>query len=274
MSPFNIEAIEFQIASEIRTDDEGRGFFSVRAVARLFGIDHRGLGRNLKSAGEGSPSAMARYLIEQGFDSGDIFNWSSDGIPDLAVASIGEYFIFEKPASCTDQTKQVYRTFSRVGIRTYSHKITGWEPKKTTTPTVEDYKLALMQMLQEQIPEVPSKWTCRYPVRFWKALEELYGLKRGQRACGNFIKHNIYKYFPVEVQERLNEINPILDNGYRKNTHHQHFDDVLLQLLQNHIEKVIVLLETASDIKSYRMSVTKLKKISFNVENVKYLESK
>ena len=111
MSGFNIEAIEFQIASEIRTDDEGRGFFSIRATARLFGIDDGALGRNLNSAAAVSPSKLALYLIGQGFDAAAISNWSSTGIPDLAVASIGEYYIFEKPASCNEQTKQVYRTF-------------------------------------------------------------------------------------------------------------------------------------------------------------------
>ena len=45
------------------------------------------------------------------------------------------------------------------------------------------------EFLEKQLPYTPKKWECKFKPEFWTALEKLYGLKRGQQACGSFISH-------------------------------------------------------------------------------------
>ena len=95
------------------------------------------------------------------------------------------------------------------------------------------------EIIRAFLPETPKEWKCKYQPSFCSALEQTYGLKRGQRACGKFISDYIYKWFPEEVQDRLKEINPLLEDGYsRENLIHQHFDHYLEDMLKKHIDIV------------------------------------
>lgn len=165
MSPFNIEAIDSnQIASEIRTDDEGRGFFSIRAVARLFGIDDAALGRNLNSAGGLTPSKMAIYLLKrlsnQGFEGAVVSNWVVTGIPKIAVIAIGEYYSFHAGAYCKESA---YKSLCELQKKEYVPRkinLIGKEKqyrKKTSKSNMVElyYQLKLSKELKGKI-EVPT----------------------------------------------------------------------------------------------------------------------
>ena len=273
---FSIEAIEFQIASEVRCDEEGRGFYTIRGTARLAGIDDSGLSKSLATGADSKPSKLSAFLIQQGFEGAELTRWNKSGIPDQAVLHIVEYFAFEAGRFCTQQSLTVFRFLGKIGVRALSHKLTGWQPQSKNTDQhgdIEQYKAALLKaVLEEQIPENATTWQCRYTKDFWEALEDLYGLKQGHRGCAAFINNYIYGYFPPEVQSRLNQINPLLENGTRANRQHQHFDDVLLEVLRNHIGKVIFLLKASADKKAFRKSMQKIKKIKFNLGNIKYLK--
>lgn len=88
------------------------------------------------------------------------------------------------------------------------------------------------------------------------------------------IAAQIYSFFPVEVLERLDEINPIRSSGRRKNKQHQHFDKDLLMLLKNHIAKVIILMEAAKTKTDFLKSMKQIKKIKLNKSSVFYLDAK
>lgn len=267
MSDFNLEVVEFQIASEVKCSSDGKAKFSIRAVARLAGIDDRGLGRSLKTA-DFEPSKLAVFLMGNGFDGADLINVSTTGIPDLMVAAILEFYAFESDR-CNEQSRQVYRTFARIGIRAYAQHIAGWTPEAPV-----DYEQAILQVLKSQIPEQPSEWQCRFIPAFWTQLERLYGHKRNENGCQQVISAHIYRYFPVEVIVRLDEINPILKNGRRKNLQHLHFDKDLLVLLKNHIAKVIILMEGSETKADFLKAMQQIKKIRFNNSNVLYLDQK
>lgn len=274
MNQFNIESIEAELQKEVRCDEQGKGFYSIRGAARVAGIDASNLSKSLKTGVAVSPSKLPTFLIGKGFEGEALSQWHMTGVPDTAVVSILEYFTFEAGAYCNPKAAFVYRFIASVGIRTLSHKITGWQPAQSQAE-VEAYKKQLMQqLLEEMIPAQPTTWKCRYKKDFWEALEDLYGLQQGQLACGGFISTYIYKYFPDEVVSRLEAINPLLESGNRANRHHQHFEDTLLALLQSHISNVTFLLQASKDKKSFRESMKKVKRFKFNEGNVKYLEGK
>lgn len=269
MNKFSIEAIEFQIASEVRCNEVGEATYTVRAAARLVGISPGGLSDNLKTGDQLQRSKMAEYLIGKGFEGVQLRDWAVDGIPDIGVGAIATYYAFHAGRFCNDQSRALCEALIGDGIRKYSQRVAGWQPQNTNSRT--DHEAAIKAVLQKQLPASPTTWQCRYKKDFWDALENLYGLKQGQWACGNFISTYIYGYFPTEVQSRLEQINPLLENGSRANRHHQHFEDILLSLLLNHISNVTFLLQASKDKKAFKASMKRVQRIKFNESNVNYL---
>jgi phage anti-repressor protein len=152
-------------------------------------------------------------------------------------------------------------------------KIAAQQRKKPSEADIKAHVDAVLkQLLDEQIPEKATTWQCRYTKRFWGALENLYGLKQGQPACARVINAYIYDYFPKEVRQKLDKINPLLENGTRANRQHQHFDDTLLELLKVQISQVTWLLEASADKKAFIKSMKKVKKLSFNIDTTKLLK--
>lgn len=128
MSDFNLEVLEFQLASEVVVKDDGKATFSIRAVARLAGV---------------SESSLRR-----GFEGAALEQLGQTRIPDLICAAILEYYAFEAGKYCTEQAKQIYRVFARIGIRAYAQHIAGWKPQQPI-----NYEEAIIKVLQSQIPE-------------------------------------------------------------------------------------------------------------------------
>lgn len=100
------------------------------------------------------------------------------------------------------------------------------------------------------MPSKPLTWECRYTPDFWQRLEELYGYRQGNPACANWINRFVYGYFPQEVRDRLDEINPLID-GKRKTLQHCHFDGDLLTALEQHLKSVFDFLLVAHTSKDF-----------------------
>lgn len=100
------------------------------------------------------------------------------------------------------------------------------------------------------MPSKPLTWECRYTPDFWQRLEELYGYRQGNPACANWINRFVYGYFPQEVRDRLDEINPLVD-GKRKTLQHCHFDGDLLTALEQHLKSVFDFLLVAHTSKDF-----------------------
>lgn len=262
---FNLKAIEFQVASEVKVDQEGKATFSIRAVERLANVSHQTLSASLASAGSISPSKLAQTLALYGFEAGSISEFGKTGVPDIAVAAILSYYAMDAGERCTDQAKAVFRSFAAIGIRAYAHRLAGHDQD------VQDYKVALKQLLEEQCPAIPTHYQPRFHKRFWEALEKCYGLKQSDRACSVFIKYHVYGYLPPEVQERLQEVNPKNEDGVRSHRFHQHTDDVVLQLLVARIDAITLLLEAALSAKEFRRLVRRVRSTRFNRNNIKVL---
>lgn len=264
---FNLKAIEFQIVSEVRCDKDGKVFFSVSAVARLCGISHQALFKAFDVCNIPT-SKIAQMLTQHGFDAATISAFGKTGIPDIAAAIIIQYYAMFAGERCTDTAKQVTSAFIAIGIRSYGQQLVGFKNEPI------DYVAAIEKVLEAQMPKEARPHTVRYEKRFWEALETCYGLKKGQLNCGKFIKTYIYKNFPDVMMERLEAINPLLDDGMsRQNRHHQHFDSTLLALLLARIELVTNLLEVADSPKQFRKMIGKTRQIKLSPTTIQALIS-
>lgn len=257
----NLDYILHQIRSEIKVDPKtGKGTASIRATARLANVEHSTLIRAF-SSGVLEPSKLVEYLTQQGFEGGVLKNFATTGIPDIVVGAIIEYYAFEAGRYCNDQSKQVFRVFARIGIRAWMQDITGYQK-------AEPQPINFAEFLEKQLPYTPKQWECRFKPEFWAALEHLYGLRRGQLACAMFISHWVYGYFPIEVRERINEINPLDGNQYRKERIHQHFDDKLLKALDMQISVVTSNLIRAKNRHHFKRLMKNARRYSFTFKNL------
>jgi hypothetical protein len=259
MSDSSLNEFEQQIEKEIKINADGKGFASIRGTARLVGVDKSTLLRQF-STGDKSSSKLAQILIQKGFNP---TAFSETGVPDIAVHCIVRYYAWMNGQRCTEQARQTDDVLGAFGSRIWMQKVKGWK-KTEDTITESSFEIAL----QMQLPANPSKYQPRFSKRFWDGLEELYGLRQGQRGCAPFINAYIYSYFPTDVRTRLDEINPILD-GKRANKQHQHFkeDGILLKALITQIERVISVLQISDSRREFRANMAKLKPYYFTKKN-------
>lgn len=257
---FNLNAIEKQIASDIRIDAQGKATFSIRAVARLAGLDHSTLVKAFLGGGK-TPHKMTEFLIQQGVGGGDFSTYGTDGVPDIAAGLVVSYYAMLAGERCTKQALQTVLAFNIIGMRVYAQKITQWQPEQPI-----DYPTAIKQLIEQQMPAIATDYKPRFTEEFWKQLERVYGLKRGQLACANFIKWRIYRHFPKEVCDRLEAVNPLQENGHRANRFHQHFTDSLLILLQARINQVTDCLSFSDSKKHFQRKIKTTRRIVFDLD--------
>ena len=147
MSNIELENVIQQIKSEIEIDALGRGKATIRATARLAGIDDKSL-RTAFEGAEQTPSQLATKLIRHGFEGAEQALWGQTGIPDMAIAVILEYYATDAGRYIKEQAKLAYKAFAAYGIRVWMQKIKGWEQETAPqqilpTPSLEEISTLL-----------------------------------------------------------------------------------------------------------------------------------
>lgn len=151
MAQLSLADVIKQIKSEIEVDVQGRGKASIRATARLAGVDDESVRKVLLRAANLKPPKLAEILINQGFKAADLNQWRTNGIPDIAIAIILEYYAFDAGRYCTEQARLTCKAFIATGIRIWMQKIKGWketasqpqEEKNVQQPSVKEISEAI-----------------------------------------------------------------------------------------------------------------------------------
>ncbi len=156
MSQIEVSQIIEQIKQEITVDASGQGKASMKATARLAGVSDKAIGKALESANL-EPSKLAVMLMEQGFDAANLTEWRTNGIPDIAIAIILDYYGYEAGRYCTKQAKLICRAFKTIGVRAWMQDIMGWtkpatqpqeQPPAPALPPVEQRLHTLVQAMK------------------------------------------------------------------------------------------------------------------------------
>ena len=135
MSQIEIAEIIEQIREEIQVDENGQAKATVRATARLAGVDHTAIINHLQS-GELKPTKLAQIIIMQGFETGELQEWRTARIPDVAIAIILEYYAYDAGRYCTKQARLVCRSFNTIGIRAWIQDKLGWTKPPSNSKTI------------------------------------------------------------------------------------------------------------------------------------------
>ncbi|MBE9038476.1 hypothetical protein IQ246_25925 [aff. Roholtiella sp. LEGE 12411] len=142
------------------------GKASVRATARLAGVDEKAIRSTLEGA-ELKPSKLAQMLIEHGFECAELTEWRINGIPDIAIAIILEYYAYEAGRYCTKQARLVCRSFNTIGIRAWIQDSVGWtKPTSNNETAMTQIQLlaALAKHLAEQDPNFSPQLSKPYQI--------------------------------------------------------------------------------------------------------------
>jgi hypothetical protein len=164
-----------------------------------------------------------------------------DIVPDDACAAVIEYYAFDAP-NPTNRAKQSIRGFVRVGLRVYIHARTGWT---ADSQNVRGYLFGL-------ILDAPKRWEEHFPEE-WRLEAERLTEWRWEWSCfSKFLNETVYSYFPQEMRDRLDEVNPVGENGHRPRKQHQHFEGEASEALKQHIKTVYILMQASSSIHEFR----------------------
>ncbi|HEY9799439.1 MAG TPA: hypothetical protein V6D25_03695 [Leptolyngbyaceae cyanobacterium] len=153
MSQIEIAQIIEQVKEEIEVDASGQGKASMKGTARLAGVSDKAIGKALESANL-EPSKLALMLMEHGFDAANLTFWRTNGIPDIAIAIILDYYGYEAGRYCTKQAKLICRAFKTIGIRAWMQNITGWkntsnqQPEQPPAPALPPVEQRLQTLVQ------------------------------------------------------------------------------------------------------------------------------
>lgn len=116
---------------------------------------------------------------------------------------------------------------------------------------VEGQRIA--EILDNYLQEHARKWAKTFPDDFWVKLIRVKGypsylaLKR-PAFVGHWVNDIIWDRLVPGARKKLNELNPRLPAGYRKNKHHQHAtEDYGLPELKAHLIKVMAYMDAAAN---------------------------
>lgn len=138
------------------------------------------------------------------------------------------------------------RSFARVGIRALIYEQLGYERFKHP----DAFRLLIESYLSEEL----RKWSKEFPDELFFQMDRIYGnqkttSKNRPLYYAKFLRKFIYE--PIQqgfVLNRLDEKNPTIKPGYRKERHHQHLsEDIGINALRSQIWQVIGLLKSSAN---------------------------
>ena len=160
-----------------------------------------------------------------------------------------------------DRCELLMRGFSRVGIEALVDEATGYQEIRA--------RRALATILEEFITKELQPWTKTFPYEFYRQIFRMKGwpgpdgVKRPS-IIGHYTNDIVYARIAPGVLEELQQKNPTLPRGHRKDKHHQWFTpDLGHPKLKEHLAATIALMRAAANWGQFQRSI----KRAFPVQN-------
>lgn len=143
-----------------------------------------------------------------------------------------------------ERAEVLIRALAQVGIVALIDEATGYERIRA--------ERALATILERFIAEELQPWTRTFPFEFYQQIFRLRGWDGPERVqrpsvIGRYTNDFVYARIAPGVLEELQELNPTLPQGWRRDRHHQWFTpDHGHPRLKEHLAAVIALMRAAS----------------------------
>lgn len=112
----------------------------------------------------------------------------------------------------------------------------------------------ISQLLPSLVLPAPKAWTERFGPEWRAEAERLTGWSWNARCMYRFINRCTYDWFPVEIQEELDRVNPSV-NGNRRNRQHQHLKGEAAEILDKQIERTFHLMIASNSLSQFEQSL-------------------
>jgi hypothetical protein len=139
------------VKSEIKVNSDGKGFVSIRGLARLVDTTQSHISEYISGVHE-APKKMLERLNSVGFE-GVPEDWSQTGIPDLACSAFILYYALDaREYKGRQQAKNVLSAYVAIGIRSWLQDATGYVKQSELAVTdVVTYQLAEMKLYNQSL---------------------------------------------------------------------------------------------------------------------------
>lgn len=238
--------------------DDGERYISGRSMTASIGMKGRGQGairiatnsKLLPYMNHSLVMALENPIVITGKTPRPVHGFRAEILADLCdiilEARKDGVLTTEQEIRYAEYAEKLIRGFARVGIVALVDEATGYQEVRE--------KRALQTIIDKYITHEPArKWTKTFPDDFWFKLVKLKGydsymaLKR-PAFVGHWVNDIVYSRLAPGIKKALKERNPRSNSGHRKNKHHQLLtDDYGLPELRSHLEKVMLLMDAASN---------------------------
>jgi hypothetical protein len=210
MATSNLAIFE-SIAKELRCDEEGKGFCSLRGLARMCGVAQGNWGKSRQKGDVFFTLEIDEYLTESGVGVSD-FDLSK-GIPDIIAAEVIGFYAEEKQ---NPTAKKYSRAFRAYGLRKAIQDVVGYKDV-----------LQKMYTIDMVVRRTPASWERMFSPSWIEQAEEITDWKWEWSCMGQFINDSVYAYLPTDVVETLRELNPKNEDGRGRIHKHHQFHEAL-----------------------------------------------
>jgi hypothetical protein len=221
---------------ETKIDGDGKVEFSRRGAARLVGKDKATIRNLLKNLSGGR-----NLSLELEDYSGHQFSPGED-LPDFLVSAIIAHYAFKGDLHCRRLDK-----ITRVaGLRASVHKANNWTSSQSPQ----------QQLVWQYVLDTPRPWTMQFPPEYYQHLARITriypeGTNR-PHLWGNLTNEFVYDLLPKEVQAGLREAK---DANAPYQRLHQFLKPDGLEMLQNHLNALMVLMSGVATLTDLRKAV-------------------
>jgi P63C domain len=216
------------LVKELYCDPSGKGFTSLRGLARMCGVRHNSWGKG----GSLITHEIDKYLTDGGFDVVAID--MSNGVLDIIAAEVIGFYAEEKQSSTAKKYSRALRAY---GMRKAIQFATGY---------IAHGEVAKMYTLDMVVRRTPAVWERMFSSSWIEQAEFVTKWKWEWPCMGQFINDSVYAYLPTDVVEALRELNPKNeDKRGRIHKHHQFLQPEIREIVVKHLEQVELLMRAA-----------------------------
>lgn len=147
------------------------------------------------------------------------------------------------------QAQIITLSFAKAGIVAAVDEVTGYQEIRE--------KDAIQKIINKYLTDYARKWTKVFPNEFWEKLLRVKGYESyiglpTPSFVGHWVNNIIYDRLAPKIREKLNELNPRNEKGYRKHKNHVFLtEDHGVPELKDHITKTMVLMDAASNAQEF-----------------------
>ncbi|MBI4932204.1 MAG: P63C domain-containing protein [Bacteroidetes bacterium] len=164
--------------------------------------------------------------------------------------------LLENQYKLAEESQIIVFAFAKTGVDAVIYEATGFELFKD--------RFTFNRLLEKYIDDEIKQWYKKFPDKFYQLIFKLNGwaweedsMKRKPSVIGRWTNEIVYSRFPKGILGKLQDKNPMTENGYRKYKHHQLLTDIGNDELKEYISNAIFLMESCANWSKFKRALAR-----------------